>query len=288
MSPGNERLALIRRHHRERIAGLVHEPELIVFGTSSQVPTRFRNHNGYLLRWGGEGFLFDPGENTNRQMVRAGADTRWVTRILVTHFHGDHCLGLAGLFHRFSLERPDAPIHVHFSDAGRIFVERALCAADYASELEVVLHPFEEPGPIFDDGRFRIEARRLAHSIPTFGYRVSCRQTGGTFAFVMDTKTCPGALELAHEADFVICEATYTQHEAREARERGHMTAQHAAELARDAQAKKLMLSHFSQRYPNTRQHLKEAQRVFSNVQCASDLRRYRVPLPTPERARAG
>ena len=45
--------------------------ELIVLGTSSQVPTRYRNHNGYLLKWDGEGVLFDPGEGTQRQMTLA-------------------------------------------------------------------------------------------------------------------------------------------------------------------------------------------------------------------------
>lgn len=261
----------------------MHEPELIVFGTSSQVPTRFRNHNGYLLRWRSEGFLFDPGENTNRQMVRAEADPAWVTRLLITHFHGDHCLGLAGLFHRFSLARPHLPVHVHFAHSGRPFVERALLAADYESDLQVHLHPFEDAGCIHEDPNFRIEARKLSHSIPTFGYRVSSVEDGAAFAFVMDTRSCPGAQALAEGADFVLCEATYTQAEAKEARERGHMTAQHAAELARSAGAKRLMLSHFSQRYPNTRQHLKEAQKVFPAVQCASDLKRYRVPLPMPK-----
>lgn len=46
--------------------------ELVVLGTSSQVPTRYRNHNGYLLRWDAEGLLFDPGEGTQRQMLLAG------------------------------------------------------------------------------------------------------------------------------------------------------------------------------------------------------------------------
>ena len=39
--------------------------ELVLLGTASQVPTRARNHNGYLLRWDGEGLLFDPGEGTH-------------------------------------------------------------------------------------------------------------------------------------------------------------------------------------------------------------------------------
>ena len=62
--------------------------ELVVLGTASQAPTRTRNHNGYLLRWDGEGFLFDPGEGTQRQMLLAGVPSSAVTRICLTHFHG--------------------------------------------------------------------------------------------------------------------------------------------------------------------------------------------------------
>jgi ribonuclease Z len=64
--------------------------ELVVLGTASQAPTRTRNHNGYLLRWDGEGLLFDPGEGTQRQMLLAGVPSSAVTRICLTHFHGRH------------------------------------------------------------------------------------------------------------------------------------------------------------------------------------------------------
>jgi ribonuclease Z len=64
--------------------------ELVVLGTASQAPTRTRNHNGYLLRWDGEGLLFDPGEGTQRQMLLAGVPSSAVTRICLTHFPGCH------------------------------------------------------------------------------------------------------------------------------------------------------------------------------------------------------
>ena len=64
--------------------------ELVVLGTSSQVPTRTRNHNGYLLLWDGQGYLFDPGEGTQRQMIHAGVSATQVHRICLTHVHGDH------------------------------------------------------------------------------------------------------------------------------------------------------------------------------------------------------
>ena len=81
------------------------ERELVVLGTAIQAPTRSRNHNGYLLLWDGEGLLFDPGEGTQRQMLFAGVTASQITRICITHFHGDHCLGLPGVLQRMSLDR---------------------------------------------------------------------------------------------------------------------------------------------------------------------------------------
>ena len=88
--------------------------ELVVLGTSSQVPTRHRNHNGYFLRWDGHGLLFDPGEGTQRQMIIAGVTATSITRIFVTHFHGDHCLGLASMVQRISLDNVPHRIPTHF------------------------------------------------------------------------------------------------------------------------------------------------------------------------------
>jgi hypothetical protein len=57
----------------------VSERELVILGTASQAPTRSRNHNGYLLRWDGQGLLFDPGEGTQRQMLFAGVTATQIT-----------------------------------------------------------------------------------------------------------------------------------------------------------------------------------------------------------------
>ena len=90
--------------------------DLVVLGTASQMPTRTRNHNGYLLRWDHEGLLFDPGEGTQRQFTHAGVSTSRVTRIMLTHLHGDHCLGLPGVLQRIAQDTPyrAVPLHAHF------------------------------------------------------------------------------------------------------------------------------------------------------------------------------
>src|ERR671928_808399 len=103
--------------------------ELVVLGTASQAPTRYRNHNGYLLRWDDAGILFDPGEGTQRQLLLAGVTASAVDRICITHFHGDHCLGLPGVLQRLSLDQAVGPVSVYFPAGGQVYFDRLHHAA---------------------------------------------------------------------------------------------------------------------------------------------------------------
>jgi ribonuclease Z len=107
---------------------------------------------------------------------------------------------------------------------------------------------------------------------------VSEPRPGQSFALVMDTRRCEGARRLAAGADLLACESTYLQSEAREAHDHYHMTAAQAAELARDAGVRRLVLTHFSQRYTETEPFGVEARAFHSDVVVAADLTR--VPVP--------
>jgi len=87
----------------------------------------------------------------------------------------------------------------------------------------------------------------------------------------MDTRPCPAALELARDADLLVCESTYLDEERELAREAGHMTATQAAELARDAGARRLVLTHFSQRYPKNSDFVDEARPIHADTVAARD-----------------
>ncbi|MFF3569413.1 ribonuclease Z [Nocardia jiangxiensis] len=145
--------------------------ELVVLGTASQVPTRQRNHNGYLLRWDGEGLLFDPGEGTQRQMSFAGVSAASITRICLTHFHGDHCLGLPGVLARLNLDQVTHPVDICFPAAGREFYCRLRDVVPYFAGLRE--QPVDATGAIpLPDTAFEFEAIRLDHRVETFGYRL--------------------------------------------------------------------------------------------------------------------
>lgn len=299
--------------------------ELVVLGTASQVPTTQRNHNGYALRWGGEVILFDPGEGTQRQMIRAGISATDLTRIAITHFHGDHSLGLAGVVQRINLDRVPHPIDTYFPASGRRFFDNLCDATAYHRTVELRQRPVTGPGALPAPGApFEITAARLDHPVEAFGYRltepdyrsirpealaefglhgpmvgrlqregeidwqgrtvtldeVSTLRRGQSFAFVMDTRICPGARELAAGVDMLVIEATFVEADAGPAAEYGHLTAGQAARIAAEAGARTLVLTHFSQRYPALDQHLAEARQVFGGqIVAATDLDR--IPFPS-------
>lgn len=150
--------------------------EVIFLGTSSQVPTRARNHNAFFLRFDDLGILFDPGEGTQRQMVHAGLSASQITHIAITHFHGDHCLGFAGMVQRISLDRVPHPIEVFYPASGQIFFDRLRHATIFHDQSRLVPRPLvARTGEAIVAGRsgaFQFLARPLDHAVDCIGYRL--------------------------------------------------------------------------------------------------------------------
>lgn len=147
--------------------------DLIILGCSSQQPTRYRNHGAYLFRWNDEGLLFDPGEGTQRQFIHANVAPTGVTRIFVSHFHGDHCLGLGSMLMRLNLDKVTHPIHCYYPASGKKYFDRLRYGTIYHEIIHVVEHPVSEEGLVEDDGKFRIEATFLEHGVDNIGWRIS-------------------------------------------------------------------------------------------------------------------
>ena len=132
-----------------------------------------RNHGGYLIRWNGEGLLFDPGEGTQRQFIYANIAPPCVTRIFISHFHGDHCLGLGSMLMRLNLDKVQHPIHCYYPASGKVYFDRLRYSSIYHEIIKVIEHPVSRPG-LVEDGAFRIEADFLSHGgIDNIGWRIT-------------------------------------------------------------------------------------------------------------------
>ena len=289
--------------------------KLFVLGTSSQVPTRNRNHNGYFVLWDDQGLLFDPGEGTQRQMMLSGIAAGKITKIFITHFHGDHCLGLAGVIQRLSLDRVSHPVEIYYPASGQQYLENLMNATIFHNIAPIIQRPVFEEGVIFLGNTLSVEIRKLDHTVDTIGYRfkesdrvtmipekldkldlsgpivgelkkkgkiehngktvhlaeVSTAKPGQSFAFIMDTRFCKAALALARNTDILVCESTYLSEHIEDARRNGHLTAAQAAQIAAEANADTLVLTHFSQRYQSQDAFVSEAGSIHANVIAASD-----------------
>jgi ribonuclease Z len=295
--------------------------ELVVLGTASQAPTRYRNHNGYFLQAGDEGVLFDPGEGTQRQMAFANVSSSHITRICITHLHGDHCLGLPGVVQRLSLDRITRPVWLYHPASGAPYVERLLHASIYDNVTDIRTRSVAAAEVLDRTDGIELSTKPLRHRVDAVGYRlveaphrnfdvealaragvrgpdvgrlerdgsidvdgrtvtldeVSVTTRGRVVAFVMDTAWCEAAIELARDADLLICESTFLSEHSRIAESYGHLTARQAAEIAVLAGARQLLLTHFSQRERDTARYVAEAAEVFPDVLGAEDL--MRVPV---------
>ncbi|MET7800255.1 ribonuclease Z [Streptomyces decoyicus] len=294
--------------------------ELVVLGTASQVPTRHRNHNGYLLRWDGEGLLFDPGEGTQRQMLRAGVAAHDLNRICVTHFHGDHSLGLAGVIQRINLDRVPHPVTAHYPASGQHFFDRLRYATAYRETVQLIERPVAADGELDRSKSYLLEARRLSHPVESYGYRlvepdarrmlperlaahgiagpdvgriqrlgelngvtldeVSEQRSGQRFAFVMDTRLCDGVHALAEGVDMLVIESTFLDEDVQLALDHGHLTAGQAAEVALRAGVRHLVLTHFSQRYADPTEFERQARSAGYTGELTIAQDLSRVPLP--------
>jgi len=305
--------------------------ELIVLGTASMAPTRHRAHNSYALRWDDQLILFDPGEGTQRGCTLTGVSIAKATAVCITHFHGDHCLGLPGVVQRRSheneaTERPGGlgPLPVFFPADCEVNFDHLLQATIFEDSSNVVKRGVSAPGRQAMLGPFELRAEPLVHRDTTFGYRlqeqdgfsadpdrlaeaglagsdvgvlldqgwidtpagrvtredVTVPRRGQSMAFVMDTLPCEGALELARDVDLLVCESTYLHEEVELAREYKHMTARQAAELATEAGARRLVLGHFSARYPTNDVFSEEASHFHDDVIAAED----GITIPVPHR----
>lgn len=303
---------------------------LTFLGTSAVVPTKSRNHTSILLSYKSENILIDCGEGTQRQFRKAKINPCKITKILITHWHGDHVLGLPGLIQTLALNNYSKTLDIYGPKGTKKFVKELFKVFILAEKIKIETH--EVSGKFFENPDFKLIAYPLKHDAPTNGYilqekdklrinknklekllnklklnkkdlnklskltegknikinnqtikakSITFEQKGKKISFIFDTKLTPSMKKLAKDSDLTIIEATYlasSDNGNQLASEYKHLTAEQAAKTAKQNKAKKLILTHFSQRYENKEKLLlKEAKKIFPNTVLAEDLMKLEI-----------
>jgi len=299
--------------------------ELIFLGTSASAPSVKRGMPAAMVLHREHRFLIDAGEGVQRQILKSGLGFRRLNKILLTHGHLDHILGLGGLASTFARWEAIPKLEIYGGRWAlarvRLLMKVVFMEADIALEIEY--HEIG-PGVVFEDETFVLRAFRVTHRGPDcLGYTFQEKAKrpflvekaealgvpagpersrlvrgesvtladgrvihpddvlgepvpGAKLVYVGDASRIDDLVEEARGADALVIEATYLEAEADLARKYGHLTAAQAATLAREAQVRRLYLTHISRRYSEG-EVLAEAEPIFPHTVVAKDFDRVRV-----------
>ncbi len=155
--------------------------QLHFLGTGAGMPSKERNTSALMVKLLdeiGEMWLFDCGEATQHQILQTSLKPRKVTKIFITHLHGDHIFGLPGFLSSRSFQGGDEPLTI-FGPAGlQQWVEQTLALSK--THLTYPLQFVEvQEGVIYEDVQFTVRASELRHVVPCFGYRIEQKELPG-------------------------------------------------------------------------------------------------------------
>jgi len=295
---------------------------IIFLGTSGMRPTKERNHSCIILEHNKENIMFDCGEGTQRQMKIAGIDFNRISTILISHWHGDHVLGIPGFIQSLAAQNYSGTLHIYGPKGTKKRINAMFKAFVFDNPLKIEIKEIKKDGIFLEKDEYTIAAYKLEHSTPCIGFvfkeadkrkiktdfiaklgiphgpllgklqegkdilfngkKIKAEDAttlieGKKIGYIADTAVCEGCAKIAKNADLLISESTHASNLEDKAEEYQHLTAKQAGLIALHNNAKKLILTHFSQRYKNTKELEEDAKTHFDNVICAYDFMKIKL-----------
>jgi ribonuclease Z len=154
--------------------------QITFLGTAGSWPTRERSASAIALDMEKEVILLDCGEGTQRQLFQSPTSFMRVRRIFVSHYHGDHFLGLPGLIQSMCLNQRSEPLDIYGPRETRKIVETILGLGHFTLKFPVEAHELA-PGDEVDLGTYSVRTAKALHTVPTLAYRVEEKGKRGRF-----------------------------------------------------------------------------------------------------------
>lgn len=258
---------------------------ITILGSGAALPTGHRRCSAQVVNIGGFKLLLDCAEGTQDRIRQHHLKLQSLGTVLISHLHGDHFFGLPGLLSTMHLCGRTEPVTVIAPQGARQVIETTfeLTGNHIGYPLEFIEMDFSEGmHRVFECKRCTVDAFPIVHSVPTFGFRITeipRQQTSPLFAshsplsysYCCDTAYTEDILPYIQGSDLLCLESTFADELVDLARERQHLTAGQAAQLAAHAGVRQLLLTHISARYKEPQLLLDQAIAYFPNVTIATD-----------------
>jgi len=245
---------------------------LTVLGCSSATPTSTRNPSAFLLKmdYKRNSFLIDCGEGTQILLRRMGVRMRAISRIFISHLHGDHFLGIIGFIFSENLLGRTEELHIYAHKPLEKVLKMHIKIEQITLAYPLIFHTIKKSDKnriLHKDDDIEIRCFPLIHGVPSHGFWFKRGKT--SFAYCSDTLYTETVLPYVQGVDLLYHEATFMEDRIQAATDKYHSTAKQAAQIALKAQAKQLLIGHYSARYSSTKPLEEEAKSVFPNTVAA-------------------
>jgi ribonuclease Z len=155
--------------------------DLLFLGTGAGMPAKARNVSSIALRLLEERkavWLFDCGEATQHQILYTAIKPRKIEKIFITHMHGDHIFGLPGFLGSRSFQGGEEPLTIYGPAGIKEYVQSSLQLSFTHLKYPLEIVEIDE-GLVFEDEQFTVEAKKLEHGVPSYGYRITEKDAPG-------------------------------------------------------------------------------------------------------------
>jgi ribonuclease Z len=246
--------------------------QLTILGSNSAIPSFERHPTAQVLQHLDQRFLIDCGEGTQMQLSKYGVKFHRITKVFISHLHGDHYFGLIGLLSTLHLQGRIAPMTIYGPQELKAIIDLQLSASQtkLRFDLEFISVDSRKEAILLDDKDITISSIILNHRIPCTGFlfKEKCKSQK-TYAYCSDTLYDTSIIPAILNADVLYHEATFMEDLIQRAKETYHSTTVEAATVALAANVGKLIIGHFSSRYKVLEPLLSEAKCVFENTYLA-------------------
>lgn len=292
--------------------------KLVFLGTSAAQPTVERGMTCICLVLDKEILMFDAGEGAQIAFQKARLGWNKKIRVLVTHLHGDHCVGLLGLLQTMSLQNRTETVEIFGPKGIEEFLAANFKILNFAPSFPVRIVRIKE-GVVYETPAYSIHVCEADHSIVAYSYLYVEKERPGRFfpekaknlgipegkdwhelqqgkeiklgnrtikpSDVMgerrrgrrigisgDTRPTAKLEEFFRGCDYITFDSTYSKDLVDKAKENFHSTSAEAATLAKNAGVSNLILTHFSARYEDAEELVREARAIHGSVIAAKDM----------------
>ncbi len=256
-----------------------------ILGNNSAIPAHGRHPTAQIISTQDDLLLFDCGEGTQIQILNYKIRRSRINHIFISHLHGDHYFGLIGLLSSFALLNRVQPLHVYGPAALQGLLDQQFQLSETHIPFPYHFHAIEKDGLLLDTPNYTVSCFSTKHRIECRGFMIKLKKTSRkdagqqpkSYAFTADTLFDPSLIEQIQGVDLLYHEATYPHALADKASARFHSTTKEAAEIAKRAGVKKLLIGHFSAKFDDTSAFEEEAKEVFPNSEAAIEGTTYLV-----------